>query len=1131
MKKLSIFILMLIGAISVGAQTSNLATGSLHKLEITENGLYKITPAYLSSIGESSSINPKHIHIYGLGGGMLPQANSAFRWKGVQELPLYFSGNDNDVFEAGEYFLFYGEGADSQLFNETDNTFRTEKNLYARSNFYFLSVDPSKETRLMEERPSEELTDKVFINSYQHYETYEKDEVAILQTPSGRHWFGEQFNLQTEQTFSFNRQNLVPNSQVKVDVALVASSFESSSYSFALNGVDIGEMFLGSIPNSAYAKKGEWAEGVYVINSNQLPSGNSFDLTITYNRPLATSYGFLDFISVNSERALSFNGSPLQFRNFNALNFEGVEYTISGNAQNALLFDVTDPVNPFIQQMNATASQARFTVSGGVLREYLLVQGADFPTPNRVSAIANQDLLNLPTPEFLIITAPSLKAQAQRLADFRQENDGLSAQVIEVEQIFNEFSSGKQDVTAIRDFVRHLYQQSSQLKYLLLFGEGSYDYTNKLQGNINLVPVYESRESMHPVRSFTSDDYYGLLEENEGEWKETFGTEGNETLDIGIGRIPVINANEAKGVVDKIIRYSQQTVTFGTWRKEVLFVADDGDGNVHQEHAEQLAEYIEENYPKYLPERLYIDAFPKEVNASGSRAPQVRANLQRRVEEGVLILNYSGHGAESGWAGENILDNGIISSWQNMDRLPLMMTATCEFGRHDDPQRKSGAEYAITNPHGGAIALLTTTRPVYANTNLQLNRSFYSSVFKEESNGLPPRLGDVFRETKNNAIAGVVNRNFSLLGDPSMRLAYPRNEVVLITLNGEAIGENEAIKALQEVSFEGEVRNVEGLRSNFNGVLNVTVFDKPEVRYTLGTDEDSYPMPFNTLESIIFQGQVTITNGKFTFGFVVPKDIDYVLGNGKISLYAYDTSTFEDGLGEFSEILIGGSSNEVSLDTTPPTVDAYLDDESFFDGKMTGINPVLYASFFDESGINTTGVGIGHDLLATLKYESGETSEFELNSYFETDLDSYQSGSLQFPFSNLFPGKYELTITAWDTHNNPTDRTLSFIVEGSGEDIDLVKIYPNPTVSELNLSLINRKAGEPLNLQWEIIDQNGRTVHAQSFNYSASTSTINLQWNRPNGVPSGFYICRVYCVFPDEDSLSFRKYFKFVLID
>ncbi len=1128
----TLWVALLLATQAMFAQQSPLANGTHHKLRITQDGLYKITPEFLAGLGQSAAINPRSLHIYGLGGGMLPQANSTLRYKGIQELPLYFSGNQNDVFETGEYFLFYAEGADKQVFDPINKTFRTEKNVYATANFYFLSVSANTQNQLMETQPFEQVNNSIVVSSYHDYKAHENDLYSILLTPSGRYLYGEQFNTQNTYTFQYNDLEVLPSTSVKLVAGMVASSYQYSSFNFLLNGTEIGEMFIESIIKSAYERKGVWQEETYQINSSAIgtSSANELELTINYFSSVSGSVGYLDYISLNWERPLSYHGKPLRFRNHLSLNFEGIEYQVNNVPIGALLFDITDPVRPFLQQVRQVSNQnIAFARSGQQLREYLLVEGNNFPAPAVEGTVASQNLLGLATPQMLIITAPSLLAEAQRLADFRLQHDGITSAIVTTQQIFNEFSSGRQDVTAIRDYVRHLYLQGG-LQYLLLFGEGSHDYLDRYPNNINLVPVYESRESMHPVRSYSSDDFYGLLEEGEGEWLETFGNEGKEDLDIGIGRIPVGTASEAKGVVDKIIHYSQQTSTYGAWRKKVLFVADDGDGNVHQDHAEQLAKYIEANYPKYLAQRLYIDAYPKEATANSPKAPFVRNSLAREVENGVLILNYSGHGSETGWAGENILDIGVISSWQNLNKPALMMTATCEFGRHDDPERRSGAEYALINPHGGAIALLTTTRPVYANTNLQLNRAFYAAVFAEEATtGVPPRIGDVFRITKNNAIAGVVNRNFSLLGDPSMRLAYPTNEVKLTQLNGHPISLTDTLKALRQVTFEGEIRHLGALKTDFNGIVNVTVFDKPDIKYTLGIEEDSYPMPYSTLESVLFQGQVSISNGAFSFTFVVPKDINYIPGKGKISLYAYDTTTYDDALGELSELIIGGSSANVPLDLTPPEIDAYLNDQAFTSGQMVSPNPVLYASFFDESGINTTGIGIGHDILATLT-RNGQQEEFLLNNYFETEINSYQKGHLAFPFSNLYPGKYTLTLTAWDTHNNVAERQLSFEVEGSGQDIDLVKIYPNPAIEQVTISLVNRRAGELLQINWSMIDQHGKIVHSQTEEFASGPSTLQLQWNRSRALPSGLYFCRLVCSFPGE-KLQFAQYLKVVVID
>ncbi len=726
---------------------------------------------------------------------------------------------------------------------------------------------------------------------------------------------------------------------------------------------------------------------------------------------------------------------------------------------------------------------AKFNAADG--RKVRTYVGFSFAQTREILAwqkVANQNLHALPIPKLLIITPEAWKNEAGRLAEFRQTNDGLSTAVVTTQQVFNEFSAGKPDPTAIRDFVKHLYQQAPEtLHYLLLFGDATYDYKNRggtqsAAQQRQWVPVYESRESLHPVFTYSSDDYFGFLDPNEGEWLES--PSGDHTLDIGIGRLPVKSREEARIVVDKLIHYGSSPRTLGRWRNQISFVADDGDGNIHQQHADLLATQIQD---QFLTQRLFVDAFPHVTSPEGVKIPDLNTTIRQRINEGTLLLNYTGHGGTTGWAEEQILTLGDMQTVRGYDNLPLLLTATCEFGRYDDPALVSGAELMVLSPRGAAIGALTTTRPVFSSTNFSLNKAFYEAL---ATGSTTTRLGDLMKSTKNNSLSGSLNRNFALLGDPSMRLAQAEYEI-------KWTHEPDSLSALKKVTLRGAVyqKGTTQIATAFNGTASVTVYDKPVRFRTNG--EGGVAVEYAELRNKLYDGQVTVKRGEFNTSFVVPRNIDYRPGAGRVSVYAIRRDSLADAAGQLA-IQVGGA--EVpSADQTPPLFTAYLNDSTFQDGQTVSANSVLWIRTFDASGISISSAGLGQNLTAVLN----DTVTYLLNDYFQAQPDNYQRGTIRFPLSNLPVGSYTLRIKIWDNYTNSSEQTLRFVVIGaSGIRLASTSFFPNPFKERLSFNIAHNRPEEDVEVTIRLFSIAGQLIHTFDRVYYTSepnlTGTIEL---------------------------------------
>lgn len=1104
-------VLYWLSCLTAYAQLSVLGQGNWYKIGVTQSGIHRIDEGFLRKLGlNPATINPNFIRLYGNGGGMLPQANQAPRVGDLVENAIFVKGQADNQFDNSDYVLFYAQSPHELLFDMDSKTISHQYNLYSDTTFYFLTIGDTPGLRVPDQ-PS--VSAAAQITAFDDYAYIEKDLKNILQ--SGREWYGDLFGFTTEYTYDFALSGIVPNSKVYLTSSVMARSTGFSKFALKVNGQVAGTQEISPISGGKYDYWGNNDVNTFVLDASLTGSGSALKATVTYDKAgNVNAQGYLNFLAFQAKRELKAAMTQLAFRSFESLTYPEATFVLKEARSDLQIWDVTQPLQPSNQVYTLSGTEAAFGIQTSSLKEFIAFTDKQAYTPVSGRLMANQSLRTMATPNLLIVTHESLLAQARKLAAFRTSHDGLVVEVVTTAQVFNEFSSGMQDVTAIRDFVRYLYGKApSTLKYLLLFGNATYDYKSQTNSAAAFVPVYEARESLHPIYSYSSDDYFGFLEDQEGEWIEEGS--GDHTLEIGVGRLPVRTPKEADNMVNKLIRYATDTKALGKWRNKVTFVADDGDANTHQQDADRLAQMIGANYPLYNVNKIYTDAFPQLVAPDGQTAPQVQSAINQAIDRGTLIINYTGHGGETGWAAEKLLGLQDIASWKNPDRLPLFVTATCEFGRYDDPGRTSGAELILMDKDAGGIGLVTTTRPVFSNTNYLLNDAFYNAVFKPLSPGIMPRLGDVVRQTKNNSLSGSVNRNFSLLGDPSMRLAYPKEEVVLTKLNGNSLDATapDTLSALSPVSLEGEIRLVgnASVAEDFTGLLYLSVFDKESIVTTFGT-EQSARMNFALRKNLLFEGQASVRNGRFKVSFVVPKDIEYPFGPGKISVYAQSSNAGRDAGGVMS-LIVGGSSKNILVDNKPPAIELFMNDSLFVNGGPVQSNATLLVKLSDENGINIAGGGIGHDITATLDQSD---SLIILNTFYTADRDTYQKGRVLYPFHHLAKGQHTLKVKAWDTYTNSSEASLTFtVVEGEPLTIFNVSNYPNPFTASQSTAFqfSHNRLEEDLEVIVEIFDVWGRLLKRLSAEWEADSENEPMNWDGRDEegafISEGLYIYQV----------------------
>jgi hypothetical protein len=1060
-------------------QQSVLRSGNWVKFSVDSRGVYKIDAELLKKAGiDPATINPKKIQIFGQGGGMLPQPNAIDRPYDLVENAITVSGESDGKFDNNDLIIFFAEGADEVSFDTERQTFSYEHNLYDDNNFYFLTIGNTdgKRVKVIE---NIEGTFPV-IDSYNEYSFHETDTHNEL--ASGRQWFGENFDITVDRTFPLSIDGIRSGSTIQwISHVMARNEQASPSFNLSYNNVPIETQIIQPSSSYRYGIKGQIAIDTLEFSANSVSaqSQTTQELRYRYVKGTGSSRGYLDFFLLHFVRNLALYGNQTVFRSEASL-AQPISTFHVASADNVSIWNITTPNEPSSQSFTVNGGVARFSALSTSLDEYVVFNN-NLLTPQFIDKVETQNLHGLTTPNLLIITHPDFVSEAQRLAAHRKNHSGLAVELVTVQSIYNEFSSGRQDVTAIRDFIRHLYlQDPSQLKNVLIIGRSSYDYKNRLNNNTNFVPTYASRNSLHPLETYSSDDYFGFMEANEGEWGEgNFPV--NHTLEVGVGRLPVKTIDELRDVVDKLIDYDLNKNKAGRWRKEITFVADDGNTDdgfsiVHQQQANNLARFIEDGNPQFDTKRIFIGMHPKVIRPSGETSPSVNEAINSTFERGTLIMNYTGHGSERVWADERILSDFTIPTLDN-SIYPFMVTATCEFGRQDDPTQISTAERVLLRPKSGVIGLVSTARPVNSSTNYELNSAFYEALFIKGDNGYRS-IGEVFCDTKNNSTSGVANRNFSLLGDPSMHLAMPTNHIEVTSIETES--SSASLKALSRVIIKGEVRDIDdNVMTTYSGKLEATLFDKQTEFKTIGKNLFTFKEWFNAL----FRGQASVDDGEFELRFIVPKNIAYELGEGKLSLYASDPE-FADAAGGDLSFLVGESEQPVPDDDTSPTIELFMGDTTFRNGGITNPDTYLVARLSDASGINISSYGIGNDIVAELDGESA----FILNDYYISDQDNFQRGHVYFPMNGLSPGRHSIKVKAWDTYNNPAEAEIEFIVtDGKGIVIESFGNYPNPAQDQTTFFFTHNRSGDDVEAHIDVLNATGMVLKTIDFTFTGSS--------------------------------------------
>jgi len=1081
---------------------SILQSGHWVKIRVSETGICRLSYDEISKAG----IKPANIRIYGYGGAMLSQNFQKRKIDDLPAVPIWMEKGSDGVFNSGDYILFYAQANISWQFNGT--RFSHTRNPYSDYGYYFLS-DDAGEQKILSTRPAIDGTGATEVTSYANYQLHERDSVNLLDASNGvsgggREFYGEHISPGRSMSFNFPMQNIIPNSELRC-VTDVASTLSSSATQFVVqvgskqyvinvSGIDPGDfhtMATTGYCNTVFEPVG---------NGNQTVS-------IQYKSSLGSSVGYLNYIELTAECKLAITSNAMPFRSIVNYGTETpVKYVLTGANANTQIWNVTEKDSIYLMPTSISGSTLTFIGSNAKeVQEYVAVNpsGNSWNSATVIGSVSNQDLHALKDIDFVIITPTDLISEAERLATAHKEKEPITTAVVTDESIFNEFSSGTPDATAFRWLMKMLYDRGigsiHKPSHLLLFGDGTFDNRKLLpnSGPATLL-TYQTRNSTIETKAFATDDYFTYMDNNEGEIEVT------STMDYGVGRLPITTLDEAKVVVDKIINYLNNT-QYGKWKQQLLFIADDGDSGLHTITAEAGAELVRKKNLDFVVNKVYLDAYQQEITASGESYPLAKNRVENLLNNGMLFLDYSGHGGYNAITNESLMDIHSIKSLSN-PRHGFWAFFTCSFA-HFDSGKRCAAEEAVLNPNGGAIGVYSADRTVFANNNTQLNRNFCDTLFgHKDPFSYDITLGQACRIGKNrNGISDENKLPYILLADPAMRLAYPTQYNIATTSCSDTI------RALTLHKVSGQVIDENNAVMDwFNGKVNVTVYDKLQVITTRDNDETDpskqAKLSYNDYPNILFNSEVNVKDGKFEFTFMAPKDIRYNYGNGRIVYYAYDKENAAEAVGHYEDLVIGGSSPVAIVDTIGPDIDLYLNSPSFQDGGDTHENPHFYADVYDENGINTVGSGIGHDLMLVVDNKPQWT--YVLNDYYNSTDGDYRRGLVSYKMPEMESGDHTLTFRAWDLFNNSSTKALNFtVVKDKDMSIFSVTTYPNP-VSQSGVVTIRLDYDRPDDLvQTDIYIYN--TSGQMVWQHSQPDAKV-IEWNISElGIPAGVYVYHI----------------------
>ncbi|MCQ2348543.1 MAG: type IX secretion system sortase PorU [Paludibacteraceae bacterium] len=1090
--------------------SSVLGSGRFVKIQVSSSGLYGISYEQLKSWG----LNPQTIRVLGYGGNLIPQNFTLPRTDDVPSIPFYMHTGSDGIFNAGDYILFYANGPVG--WEWSGSSFTRTRNCYADYGCYFLS-DNAGEQLLMTE--SEPITDEAPYSVYDYtaLQLHEIEQCNLLDIQhgkegGGREWYGEVLTpTDNKLTVPFTFQDVDTERPLFCRVDAAANSGVNTTMQVELEGVTRSCIFNGIDVGDFYTR----AKAATATIATAVPTGNTLAVKLTYQSTSSSAMAYLNYVDMQVSCRLHLRGNSLMIRNTENVGDPTPSlYHLTGADASTQIWNMTNPAKATRVPTTWKGDTLCWMGDNSAVQFFIAVRTSakTWSTPAYCGTVPNQNLhRDLRGKQHIIITPEELRPAAEQLKRAHEQHSNQQWWVVSDQEVFNEFSSGTPDASAFRWMMKYLYDSfqspDSAPQSLLLFGDGSFDNRQLLKTSAPpTLLTYQAINSLVETDAYATDDYFGFLDDNSclsgNRWSDQLGQ-----MRISVGRLPVNTYEEAEGVVAKISNFMQDA-NAGSWKQQLCFLADDGDHGTHVRVGDAAAELVRKNNPAFAVNKIYLDSYEQEATASGESYPVAYNRYVNMLQSGVSLMDYSGHGSANNICSEMFLTRKQVEAMNNTNQ-GVWMLATCSFA-HFDQTEQSTAELAMLNPNGGAIAVISSDRTVYATENEKINNYFCQELFQHSDPfTYPNTIGEALRIAKNKNGSNMNKLPYVLLGDPSLALNYPTQYQVIVS------DMPDTLRALDLITVHGYVGDTLNASrpdtANFTGRVYITVYDKMQYFKTRDNDEPEEDKK-QIIDSIcdysnkIFVGETDVENGKFTFSFRVPKDIRYNIASGRMIFYALgnDEQGKSEALGYHEQFKVGGSLPWTIDDKNGPDIQMYLNTPLFHDGDEVNNAPHFFADLYDENGINTIGSGIGHDLLLVL--DNDMKKNYVLNNYYTSENNSYQRGNISYILPEMSDGYHTLSFRAWDLLNNATTRTLGFTVNGDlGPVIKSLMVYPNPVSSTgtLYMQMQNDRPDDMLSIHICFYDMVGHNVWSTTQTIDGETISLSMS---DATLPPGTYI-------------------------
>lgn len=1095
------------------ASGSVLASGKWSRVKVAETGLQFISNANLKSLGFS---DPAKVNVYGFGGRLLPDELTELDADDLPILPIVRTSK-------GIYFFGFNHIRWTRVRSTRNLTYEHSMQPYAEESYYYLSDRDADEYVMGKDGSATAGSSSgTVIDSFTQMLLHEQE--LVHPGTSGRVYLGEDFRSPSKRSFRFTLTDIVDGTDARARVQFGTNTTGSSSLLFTANGKRLPATATDNI--AAVTSVDQFIALSPTIKTIEDP-GTDLNFEISFQNSGSITQARLDFIELEYTRRLRLNAGQLYF---NVIAQRNSVVKVEGCEAATQIWNITDPVRPTRVDFRLEGSTAVFSTTIGNY-EYIAFtpDKGGYAIGSSGESVANQDLHALEVPEMLIITPVEYMSAAERLAKHHREFDDMKVHVLTPAEIYNEFSSGTPDVGAFRRLLKMWYERglaldatpdtlsnNSRIKYCLIMSRPTYD--NKMLMEVTKsakyprIPIWQSLEGNSKNTSYSTDDYIGMLEDTPRGFNIA-----TAKIQVGVGRMPVTSIDEATLLVDKYIDYVTKP-ELSDWRNRIMVIADDQDNGIHFNQAQEMYRHLSttQRGENYLYDRVYLDSYPMESGAMGLTYPKAKERMLRLWNDGVSMIDYIGHASAVNWGHENLLTWTDINSFSNSN-LPFLYAATCEFGRYDDDSR-SGAEVLWAYPNAGLIGLICPSRTVFISPNGTMSASFGKVFFNTEEAGRGRRIGDIFKDTKNGCNGSDDNKlRFSLIGNPAMRFPVPEYRVEIDSLSGVALDGLTAtdlpvLKARGKARLIGRIANEQGATiENFNGTVEIRLYDAEKTIETLGNGEDGVVSYYNDRNTQLYRGLARVVNGKWETTVMLPSEIENNYTPGRFTLYAY-SSDGKEAHGQTTKFYVYGYDETAGEDDEGPEI-KYLamNREGFANGGVVHTSPVVIAAFSDPSGINLSDAGIGHKM--TLVLDSKKYFE-DVNSYYTPDFDDTTAGTILYPLSDLEPGKHNIKLTVFDNAGNSSSASVDFeVAVTKAPEIFELTTDANPAHESVNFTLSTDRPMTKVDCRIEVFDLNGHRVWQSDNNVSTDIlASLRVAWDLRDTagrrIPRGIYLYR-----------------------